>query len=257
MKQVLEVVSLGKKYGRSIALADFSLSIRAGSIHGLLGPNGSGKTTALHILTGLIVPDVGSSKVNGLSTESKKSRSLIGFAPDDLPMPATLSGKEYLMFIDSMRERKDSKTAEPLIEALGLENDLSKQIGQYSHGMKRKLQIVAAMMHTPELVVLDEPFRGLDPDASSVLRETLSSFAASGRAVLIATHDMLRAERDCEAVTVLSKGSIVAAGAPKDLVGEHSATNLEEVFLRVTGLHQSGSGRRELLTNLFSRNEEG
>ncbi|ALS57642.1 hypothetical protein APU90_07570 [Rathayibacter toxicus] len=251
---VLDAVGVTKRYGKVAAVDSFSLSVERGKIHGLLGPNGSGKTTCLHILTGLLRPDSGTVSVCGESIESKESRRYLGFAPDDLPLPGSLTGREYLDFHDAMRSRHDRVRAAQLVRALGLGADLDKQIAQYSHGMKRKIQVIAALSHQPEIVIFDEPFRGLDPDAATVLRSLIKGFADSGRAVLIATHDLLRAERDCHEVTILNGGVTVASGSPDALVEEHhSATNLEEVFLSVTGLRADNILRKDSVDFLFAR----
>lgn len=253
MAVVLEVKSLCKTYKGVVALADFELEIHSGSIHGILGPNGSGKTTALHILTGLLKSDRGHVFIGDEPIESKGSRALLGFAPDDLPLPGSLTGQEYLDFHDAMRSRDDRSRARSMAEVLGLSEALSKQIAHYSHGMKRKVQVIAALMHRPGLLVLDEPFRGLDPDAASVLRDLIRAFAMGGGAVLIATHDMLRAERDCDTVTVLHSAVTVASGAPADLIQKQvGATTLEDFFLGVTGLSSGHGARRETIMALFN-----
>ena len=180
----------------------------------------------------------------------------MGFAPDDLPLPGSLTGREYLEFHDAMRRRRDREQAALLIHAFGLEEALENPVGQYSHGMRRKIQLIAALSHTPELLLLDEPYRGLDPDAAAVLRSLLRSFAASGRAVVVATHDMLRAERDCDHVTILSCGVTVAAGSPDELIRlDPTASNLEELFLGVTGLAEQSRSRRESIESLFTLNQ--
>lgn len=196
MTTTLEAFDLSKLYRGKTVLDGFSLSLESGKIHGLLGPNNSGKTTCLHILTGLIRPDAGTVIVSGVAIESKESRSFFGFAPDDLPLPGSLTGREYLEFHDAMRRRTDKEHADILTRALGIDTDLDQQLAEYSHGMRRKIQIVAATMHHPQLLILDEPFRGLDPDAANVLRNLLLAFTQNGGAALIATHDMLRAQRD-------------------------------------------------------------
>jgi ABC-2 type transport system ATP-binding protein len=253
MVAVLDVESVFKAYKGVAALTDFDLHIRSGSVHGILGPNGSGKTTALHILTGLLRPDQGRVFIGDEPIESKGSRALLGFAPDDLPLPGSLTGQEYLDFHDAMRSRDDRARAASMAEVLGISEALSKQIAQYSHGMKRKVQVIAALVHRPRLLVLDEPFRGLDPDAASVLRDLIRAFAMGGGAVLIATHDMLRAERDCDTVTVLHSGVTVASGAPAELIrGEAGATTLEDFFLGVTGLSSGRGLRRDTIMTLFN-----
>jgi ABC-2 type transport system ATP-binding protein len=218
-----------------------------------LGPNGSGKTTGLHIITGLLAPTEGSVHIAGVPIVEKRSRQLYGFAPDDLPLPVALTGREYLDFHHAMRGRDDGPRARQLAEVFGLASDLEKQVGQYSHGMKRKLQVIAALSHRPRVAILDEPFRGLDPDAAAALRDVLASFTGSGGTVLIATHDLLRAEQQCEEVTILSCGRIVAVGAPRALLAAHDGcADLEELFLDVTGLREANAHRELQVSSLFS-----
>jgi len=245
---------LVKTYGHLRVLDGVSLSVRPGEIHGLLGPNGSGKTTCLHILTGLIPAEEGSVLIDGEDIARKSSRRAFGFAPDDLPLPGALTGRELLRFHDALRGRDDQVRVEEFAEALGLEGALDRPVEDYSHGMQRKLQMIAAVMHEPRLLVLDEPFRGLDPEAAATVRSMIIAFARSGGAVLIATHDMLRAERDCTSVTILSEGRIVAVGDPKHLIdAEPAASSLEDVFLRVTGKVEDASRRLRFIETAFQR----
>jgi ABC-2 type transport system ATP-binding protein len=249
----VDVHGVGKRYGKQVALSDFSLRLEAGKIYGLLGPNGSGKTTGLHILTGLLTPTEGSVLIGGVPISEKRSRDLYGFAPDDLPLPVALTGQEYLEFHHAMRRRKDGPRARELADLFGLTDDLDKQVGQYSHGMRRKLQVIAALSHEPQIVILDEPFRGLDPDAAAALRDVLAGFSRSGRTVLIATHDLLRAERECDDVTILANGRVVAAGPPRRLLAEHGGTtDLESLFMVVTGLGEASEHRKSRIAGLFS-----
>ena len=249
---ILDAHALTKRYRRTTVLDDVSITIEAGTIHGLLGPNGSGKTTCLHLVTGLLEPDGGTVLVGGLAVEAPASRRLFGFAPDDLPLPESLTGREYLAVHDALRRRDDRQRAAELGELLLIDDALDRPVGDYSHGMRRKLQLVAALMHDPRLLVLDEPFRGLDPEAAVGLRALLLAFARSGRAVLVATHDLLRAERDCDAVTILDRGSVVASGPPARLRAAHpTASSLDEVFLEVTGRTSAAARRLERLESAF------
>jgi len=252
MTTILSAQALTKKYGARAALRDVALAIEAGRIHGLLGPNGSGKTTALHIITGLIPADRGAVRIGGIDVGDTASRRALGFAPDDLPLPAALTGREYLRLHDALRGRDDASRADVLADALGIADDLSKPVGDYSHGMQRKLQLVAAVMHEPRLLVLDEPFRGLDPDAAAIVRSLLLSYARGGRGVLVATHDMLRAERDCDAVTILDHGSVAAFGTPEGLIAAYEGcVTLEDVFLRATGRLGDAARRAERVDSVF------
>lgn len=239
---------IGKDYGSVQAVRDVSFDLFPGEVFGLLGPNGSGKSTTLHILTGLLEASTGSVEINGIPIQDKRSRNLIGFAPDDLPLPMSLTGREYLDLHHRLRKRDDRGVAAQLSDVLGLTGALRRSISEYSHGMKRKLQLIAAVMHSPSLLILDEPFRGLDPEAASVLRELIGMFAESGGAVLIATHDMLRAELDCGRVLILHQGEQAALGSPAGLRHEFGDLDtLEAVFLHATKLDEQQEHRRKQL----------
>lgn len=232
---LLEVTQLGKRYGKTAVLAGLDLTVRAGEVHGLLGPNGSGKTTALHAMTGLVAADSGSVNVVGLPIASPGARQLIGFAPDDLPLPQAMTASEFLDLHDALRERDDRDTARTISCLLDLDIGSRRLIAHYSHGMKRKLHLIASVMHVPDVLFLDEPFRGLDPRTGAVLRQLITALARAGSGVVVATHDMLRAERDCDSVTILADGQVLADGSPQALIAASpSAINLEEVFLEKT-----------------------
>lgn len=248
MRYVCRAEGIGKDYGTFQAVRELSVGLSPGEIFGLLGPNGSGKSTTLHMLTGLLAPSRGLVEINGVDIRNKESRRWIGFAPDDLPLPMSLTGWEYLQFHHRLRRRDDQYTAAELGDVLGLTKALSRSISDYSHGMKRKLQLIVAVMHSPKLLVLDEPFRGLDPEAAAVLRELLTVFAAAGGSVLIATHDMLRAEQDCDRVLILHQGEQAALGSPRSLRESFGdLATLEDVFLHATHLDQLQAQRRKQL----------
>jgi ABC-2 type transport system ATP-binding protein len=253
MDDILDAHALTKRYRRTPVLDDVSIAIEPGMIHGLLGPNGSGKTTCLHLVTGLLEPDGGTVLVGGVDVASPASRRLFGFAPDDLPLPGALTGREYLAVHDALRGRDDRARAAELADLLRIVDALDRPVGDYSHGMRRKLQLVAAVMHDPLLLVLDEPFRGLDPESAASLRGLLVAFARAGRAVLVATHDLLRAHRDCGVVTILDRGSVVASGSPDRLLADHPrARTLDDVFLTVTGRAEEAEQRLERLDAAFA-----
>jgi ABC-2 type transport system ATP-binding protein len=251
---VLEVIGVDKSYSGRPALVDFSMTIVPGSIHGLLGSNGSGKSTALHVITGIIDPDRGSVLHHGVTVSQAVARMRFGFAPDDLPLPQSLTGREYLRLHDSLRRRDDSSRAMSLARVLQVRNALSKPISSYSHGMKRKLQLVCALAHSPSLLILDEPFRGLDPDTAQVLQECLSLFTAAGGAVLMATHDLLRAETHCEAITMLHNGAIVASGRTREIVSSHGSVG--QCFSARISSASSIATRADRLRALFTPDEK-
>ncbi len=253
----IALADVSKHYGRLAALDRLDVELEPGLVHGLLGPNGSGKSTCLHLITGLLQPTRGTVHVNGHPAGSVQARAVTGFAPDDLPLPLTLTGYELLQFHDRLRGRDDlTVTGLTLAATLGIADSLDRQIGEYSHGMRRKVQLVAATMHRPRLLVLDEPFRGLDPEAAAALREIIHTVPAYGGTVLIATHDMVHAELDCANVLILAGGRQVALGSPVELLAAcPGARNLEDVFFSTTGLLSSQEERLASIRSTLNSKE--
>ncbi len=167
--------------------------------------------------------------------------------PDDLPLPESLSGRELLMLHAHLRPGLDLAAAYDLFDVFDLADHLDKYVGDYSHGMKRKLQLVLATAHRPRLLVLDEPLRGLDPEAAILMNTVIERSAGAGNGVLIATHDLFAAERGCDEVVIVSEGRVVTQGAPAELLERHRAANLEALFLALTGI---GTGLERKLQHL-------
>ncbi|WP_186317552.1 ABC transporter ATP-binding protein [Curtobacterium sp. 9128] len=246
---VLRVRQISKRYRKDVALQELDLEIPAGEIHGLLGSNGSGKTTALHMITGILSADSGTVQHMGIPLAETASRLQFGFAPDDLPLPLGLTGSEFLQLHDAFRDRRDFSRAEEYAGVFGVRDALSRPMAAYSHGMKRKLQLVAALMHEPSLLILDEPFRGLDPQTSGVLEDAITFFTAAGGSVLMATHDLLRAQHHCDSLTILHRGHKVVSGAPKALIHEYGS--LHACFTSSTGTQVEADRRRDTLRALL------
>ncbi|MES2171788.1 MAG: ABC transporter ATP-binding protein [Actinomycetota bacterium] len=251
---VLSLTGLTKRYRRRPALSDVSFTLERGKVYGLLGPNGSGKSTCLHVITGIIDADSGSVHIDGLPLARPESRLRFGFAPDDLPMIGALTGREYVRLHDRLRGRNDWDRAIDLIVAFGMWHAVDEQIEGYSHGMKRKIQVVAAAMHVPALLILDEPFRGLDPDAVIVLRTVIDTMVEHGSTVLLATHDMDRAQRDCDQVMILHDGRLIAEGAPDRLIRDFGRSiDLETAYLVLTDTEHESRDRQQLVIETFER----
>lgn len=235
MVTMLGIQSVTKKYGKRQVLGPVSASLESGRYYALLGPNGAGKSTLLHILTGLTNCSSGMVTVLGIPIDNIETRREIGFSPDDVPFPESMSGWEFLELHNRLRQRDDSERCLKLAELFQVDHALDRQIFEYSHGMRRKLQFVAAVSHEPALLVLDEPFRGLDPRSSLVLRMFLQKYVDGGNTVLVATHDMLRAERDADEVFLLHKGLIHSRGTAEDVREQaEGALSLEEAFDALT-----------------------
>jgi ABC-2 type transport system ATP-binding protein len=256
VQPVLEVRSVAKRYRKKTALDDVSFALRSGRVYGILGPNGSGKSTLLHIITGLISPDGGEVLVASEPITKPSARSRLGFAPDDIAMPTLLTGREFLQLHDRLRRRDDSARAGELAAAFDLTDALDRQLDEYSHGMKRKIQLVAAVMHLPDLLILDEPLRGLDPDSVSVLRHLVSSLAGMGHTVLIATHDMARAQDDCDEVLIMNEGRLIAQDTPAAMMSAAGAPeSLERTFFQLTGRMATTEAKKSLIDESFQLEE--
>lgn len=251
----LDVRDVSKRYGRTQALDRFTLQVDPGEIVAITGPNGAGKTTALRIITGLNPPTHGTVLLSGLPHSDPKSRVGLGFAPDDLSPPGHLTGREFLRFHDAMRGRADTPRALTLAEVFEVGEALDRPIADYSHGMTRKIQVIGAVMHAPTLLVLDEPFRGLDAEAAASLRSLLLTLRNRGTAVLVATHDLPLAERMMDRVLILSRGVIVEEGTPEAVVRSRGGGSLEEAFLLATGPAERRAATEALLAGLYSEGQ--
>ncbi len=249
MKSVLTIDHLHKSYKNIEAVKDLSLEVQSGEVYGLLGPNGSGKSTTLHSIVGMVRPSSGTISIDGHHADSIGAKRVFGFVPDDVGMPESLTGREYLTFVRRLYGIGDAARAEALVEIFDIGPALGRLIEEYSHGMKKKLQIAAALVHDPELLILDEPFRGLDPEAVINLKHLISIEKERGTGILIATHDLLMAQHYCDRVAVISKGRIAVEDSVPALLLEYGTGSLEDVFLRASGLID----RRDEIESLFAR----
>lgn len=233
---MLRIEHLTKTYpGGMAAVQDLCLHVKPGDIYGFIGHNGAGKTTTIKAAVGLLDFEGGEIFIDGHSIQRKPMLCKRSFAylPDDPILFPYLTGMQYLCFIadvfgvpaEARRVRIERETT-----ALGLTDALGALISTYSHGMKQKLAIAAALLHEPKLLILDEPFVGLDPEAVALLKQTMRRLCKAGAAVFFSTHVLDAAEKICNKVAILRRGQLVAAGETAALTGERS---LEEVFLEV------------------------
>ncbi|MEN2737002.1 ABC transporter ATP-binding protein [Microbacterium sp. X-17] len=232
----LIVDQVSKTYGKKAVLTDVSFAVEEGSVVGLLGPNGSGKSSTLHVIAGLTKPSAGSVFIDSRSGQ-KRHLHAIGFCPDDLPQPELLTAQEYLDLMQGIRGiRVSDDIIWMLLSGFRLQDHRDELIGSFSHGMKRKLQVVGALLHLPSILILDEPFRGLDPESSAIMHQLITGYVDHGNAVLISTHDLALAERLCNRVVVLEGGRVLHSGTTPEVVAVHGRKTLEESFLTLTGL---------------------
>lgn len=238
---VLSVTEASKRYGDVEAVASLSFTVHGGEELAIVGPNGSGKSTILHMIVGLVGVGTGDVLISGRPPSDPRARRTIGFVPDDLPLPGALTGAEYLALHRSLRHDEKNSLEQELVEVLDLAPHLGRMVAEYSHGMKRKLQLAAAAAQMPALLILDEPHRGLDPEAGMVMRSLLSSVKARGVALLVATHDLHAAQEFGDTVLVLSRGHRVGYGSPAEICHQAGTSNFADAFLRLSGLHNQAA----------------
>jgi ABC-2 type transport system ATP-binding protein len=239
---VIETVELTKRFGDKLAVDRLSLSVDAGEVMGFLGPNGSGKTTTIRLLMGLLRPTSGSARILGRDchTDGLALKRLVGYLPDEPFLYPYLSGREVLELVaglHGMNAVEARRRATRAAEAAGLGEAASAYTVTYSLGMKKRTALAMALMHDPQVLILDEPTNGLDPRGAREMRETISSLAARGCTILMSTHLLEAAERLCRRVAIIRGGALQAVGTPDELRTRFAASpdaSLEDLFLRAT-----------------------
>ncbi|MEO6534027.1 MAG: ABC transporter ATP-binding protein [Pseudolysinimonas sp.] len=233
----LSVTGLSKSFGDTVAVDAVDLTVPAGSFFGFVGPNGAGKTTTLSMVTGLLRPDQGVVTIYGVDiwanpAVAKKS---LGVLPDRLRLFDRLTGSEFLHHAGALRglDRKTiGSRVDDLKRAFGIEHSAKRLVSDYSAGMVKKIAIAAAMIHSPRLLVLDEPFESVDPVSSQVVIDILKKFVAAGGTVLLSSHSMDLIERVCDSVAIIAEGRMLASGPIAEVLDGHT---LEERFVELAG----------------------
>lgn len=239
---MLRLKNLSKTYskGQVKAVDNINLEVKPGEIFGFLGPNGAGKTTTIKMIVGLLKPDEGNVYIDGIDVwenplEAKKK---ISYVPDTPEVYDKLKGIEYLNFIaDIYGVPKDirQERIEKYLDIFELENAIGNIIGSYSHGMKQKLVLISALIHEPELFILDEPMVGLDPKSSFNLKEIMRQRCKEGKTVFFSTHVLEVAEKLCDRIAIINKGKIIALGTMDELrSAAEDKESLEKIFLELT-----------------------
>lgn len=233
-----------KLYGNNLALDHLYLQIPAGSFFGLIGPNGAGKSTFLSIATGLLEPDRGTVFINGISMwdEPVAAKAALGVLPDGMHMFDRLSGIEHLTFVAQLRGL-DKQTAiqrsRSLLQAFELPLDKKKTISEYSTGMRKKIGLALALVTSPRLVVLDEPFEAVDPVSANTLQQVLKEYVKLGGTVVLSSHVMATVESLCTHVAVINQGRILVSGTTEEVA---AGQDLNSRFLQLVGGHQQREG---------------
>ncbi|MBQ3196253.1 MAG: ABC transporter ATP-binding protein [Clostridia bacterium] len=230
---MLRIENLTKSYGEKKAVDNLSLHIKAGEIYGFIGHNGAGKTTTIKAACGILQFDSGDIFIDGTSikTDPLLCKSKLAYIPDNPDLYGFMTGLQFLNFIGDIfkiptEERKAS--IKKYADIFGLYDNLSQSVSAYSHGMKQKLAIISALIHKPKLIIMDEPFVGLDPKASHALKQIMAQICAEGGAIFFSTHVLEVAEKLCHKVAIIKNGCLIKHGTMEDVKGDDS---LEEVFL--------------------------
>jgi ABC-2 type transport system ATP-binding protein len=238
---MIELVNVTKSYNGTVKAVDqMNLTVPKGEIFGFLGPNGAGKTTTIKMITGITRPDQGEITINGknIRSEALEAKRQFGYVPDSPDLFLRLKGLEYVSFIADIYEVPQEvrgKRILQLADRFDMKNALGDPIQSYSHGMRQKIMIMGALIHQPEVWILDEPLTGLDPKSSYTLKEMMREHADSGRSVFFSTHVLEVAEKLCDRVGIINKGKILFCGTFAEL-REHfqSDVSLESLFLELT-----------------------
>ena len=232
---MLNIEHLTKRYGEKTAVDDLSLRILPGEIYGFIGHNGAGKTTTLKSAVGILQFDEGNIFINGTSIREDpvKCKRQLAYIPDNPDLYDFMSGIKYLNFVADIYAIPSAERQEGIrkyADLFELTADLAQPISAYSHGMKQKLAVISAWIHSPKLIIMDEPFVGLDPKASHLLKEMMREHCGGGGAIFFSTHVLEVAEKLCDKIAIIKQGKLIKAGTMEEVRGDDS---LEEVFLEL------------------------
>ncbi|MEO6827418.1 MAG: ABC transporter ATP-binding protein [Microbacteriaceae bacterium] len=241
---VLSISGLVKRFGDNIAVAGIDLDVRAGSFYGIVGPNGAGKTTTLSMVTGMLRPTAGAVSVHGVNvwTNQARAKRSMGVLPDRLRLFDRLTGIQLLYYAGTLRGL-DAETVRirsaDLAAAFGLEDALSRLVVDYSAGMTKKIALAMALIHSPRLLILDEPFESVDPVSAANVVEILQKYVAAGGTVVLSSHGMDMIQRICDSVAIIVHGKVLASGTVPEVRGSGT---LEERFVELAGGRKAAEG---------------
>ena len=241
-KLAVKLETISKSFGTVQAVKNLDLQINAGTVFGFLGPNGSGKSTTMKLIMGLLKADSGKLNVYGIDASSNPwdVKKIVGYVPESPRLYDFLTGLEYLDFIADVYglDAATKKTRiNDFLSAFNLENRENEMISGYSHGMQQKVAIIAALLHKPKLLILDEPLSGLDPKSARIVKDLIHKLANEGVTTILSTHVLEIADAVCDKIAILYQGTKLTEGKPAQLCKEAKMPNstLEEIFLKLTG----------------------
>jgi len=238
---ILQLDRLVKRYGNNVAIDQLSLEVLRGEVFGFLGPNGAGKTTTIKMIVGLTLPTAGRVIVGGhdVTVSPMAAKRLIGYVPDQPNAYEKLTGREFLVFVSGlfgMESEQTDRESRRLLDLFHLDRAKNDMIESYSHGMRQKLILAAALIHDPALLVVDEPTVGLDPRGVRQIRDILRELASQGKTIFLSTHSLPFAEETCHRIGIVDQGAMIACGTSQELkaLSHEGHEDLEELFLELT-----------------------
>ena len=237
---MVDIKNLSKSYGNKKAVNNISFQVLPGEIFGFLGPNGAGKTTTIKMIVGLLEQDEGEIRISGLDTrkDSLETKRLFSYIPDSPELYPNLTGRAYLNFLADVygvsQEARDQAISR-YGEAFAMERAVDQFISSYSHGMKQKIALMGALIHEPQILIMDEPMVGLDPKSSFRLKEIMRELCGQGKSVFFSTHVMEVAEQLCDRIAIIDRGKIIALGTMDEIRAQaQDQGSLEKIFLELT-----------------------
>jgi ABC-2 type transport system ATP-binding protein len=238
---MIKLTNLSKRFGNQLAIDDLNLEITPGELFGFLGPNGAGKTTTIKMIAGILKPTSGIVEISGIDIQQKppEAKMKIGYVPDTPYLYDRLTAKEFLEFIGGLYRLDNDiirKRSVELFELFDMDGWANLKCEQYSHGMRQKVVFCAALLHQPEVLVVDEPMVGLDPQSAKLVKDLLKDYAAKGNTVFVSTHMLAVAEELCDRIGIINNSRLVATGSLHQLKAQADSTdgNLETLFLKLT-----------------------
>ncbi|TFH11739.1 MAG: ABC transporter ATP-binding protein [Candidatus Thorarchaeota archaeon] len=239
---MIEAVTLTRKFSEFTAVDRLSFQVNPGEIYALLGPNGSGKSTTMRMLLGLLKPTMGTARINGFDVQENvvEAKRFIGYIPEEPVLPERLTGWEYINYVSDIwkvpRGPERDEEIDELLTLLDIKDASDDLIETYSKGMSRKIGLVAALIHNPKILILDEVQAGIDPRGAATIKEILNGLRDRGKTILMSTHVLEIAERMCDRIGIINEGKLIAEGTMEELrLQAKGQQSLEEIFLALTG----------------------
>lgn len=240
---IVELQKVRKVYDTKVAVNDISFNIEPGTMFGLLGPNGSGKTSSIRMMIGITVPDSGSISLFG-QPFTRKNLHRVGYLPEERGLYKKMKVMDQLIFLGQLHgldASTASRRAHEWCEKLGISASIHKKTEELSKGMQQKIQFISTLLHEPELIIMDEPFSGLDPVNATILQDTLVDLRAQGRTILFSTHRMDQIEKLCDSISLIHNGNLVLSGTMRDIKSKYPRNRVEMFFEGDTGFLQHPS----------------